>query len=665
MRDEKEETQLKAKKRFIAILMAVLFALAAATPVFAAPSRWAEAYVNQAIALGLVPHRLQSNYRANATRAEFAALAVALYEYWHGTIQGRITFVDTNDADVEKAAYIGIISGVGGNRFNPSGNLTREQAAVLVARVMEAIGTPLPSAAPAFDDNANISSWAREGVGAVQAAGIMGGTGFNMFTPRGSYTREQSIVTMLRLHGVVTAIEAAGDAAWQAAPTPTPAPGTTPMPTPTATPIPTPAPGVTPVPTPPTATPAPTPAATPVPTPAPTPIPTPAPGGREAPFLYTQSNITIPNRPMTAAERQGWIDEYMANGGASAFELEVLRIVNQERAAHGLSPLAICHTLMLAARFYAQTMANLNTTLSHHIGPYGGSFGTADAFGDHFTTMRAANGQAGRWTPEAAVQGWMDSPGHRDNILHPNATRIGTGFHLGGQWGVFGYQLFGGGAATQVPTQAPTHSPAPTASPVPTPDASPATSPTPTPSPAPTSVPTAAPQFPVPESAITLPNRSQTQDERDEWIAEYWAMGGPAAFELEVVRLVNELRAEYGLSQLQVDYSLMMAARFYTQLMANLNTTLGHNEGPYRIPGATHGGSRATAETFGARLRWNGGNGSAGSRTPANLVDAWYNSPGHNAFMLSPEHRYIGVGAHQGGQWGAFHYMFMSDQPSL
>lgn len=173
--------------------------------------------------------------------------------------------------------------------------------------------------------------------------------------------------------------------------------------------------------------------------------------GREEPFAYTESAITLPNRRLTDVERQNWIAEYMENGGASAFELEVIRLTNLERAEYGLSPLAICHTLMLAARFYAQTMANLNTGLGHRYGPYGGSFGTADAFGDRVTGVRAANGHGGTWTPEATVAGWMNSSGHRANILNPNLTRMGTGSHLGGGRGVYHYQLFGAGAATPVP----------------------------------------------------------------------------------------------------------------------------------------------------------------------------------------------------------------------
>ena len=142
-------------------------------------------------------------------------------------------------------------------------------------------------------------------------------------------------------------------------------------------------------------------------------------------------------------------------------------------------------------------------------------------------------------------------------------------------------------------------------------------------------------------------------------------MGGAFHFELEVVRLVNEIRVEHGLSRVEIDDSLMMAARFYTQIMANLNTNLGHNEGPYRVPGATHGASRNVAEAFGGQLRWNGGNASAGRRTPEDLVlNGWMNSPGHRNFILSPEHRFIGAGTHAGGRWGVFHYLFLSDTAS-
>ena len=166
-------------------------------------STWAHEGIIQAIALGLVPFNLQASYNQAITRAEFAALVVTLYENQRGTITGRSTFGDTNDVNVQKAAYIGVVAGVGNNRFAPNDTLTREQAAVMLARLADAIDSPLPQQVATFADNTQISDWARDGVGRVQAVGIMGGVGDNMFAPRGSYTREQSIITILRLFEIV------------------------------------------------------------------------------------------------------------------------------------------------------------------------------------------------------------------------------------------------------------------------------------------------------------------------------------------------------------------------------------------------------------------------------------------------------------------------------
>ena len=112
---------------------------------------------------------------------------------------GRVAFIDTTDVNVQKAAYIGVVTGVCENRFDPGAGLTREQAAVMLSRLADAIGQPLPREAATFADNAQISSWAVEQVGHVQASGIMGGVGDNRFDPQGAYTIEQSIVTVMRL----------------------------------------------------------------------------------------------------------------------------------------------------------------------------------------------------------------------------------------------------------------------------------------------------------------------------------------------------------------------------------------------------------------------------------------------------------------------------------
>jgi hypothetical protein len=170
------------------------------TTVASTPTAWAQADVQAAIVAGIVPQALQSGYTAATTRAEFCALAVALYETATGAeIDGRVTFADTDDANVEKMAALGVVTGVGDNLFSPAAKLTREQAATMLARLAGALGKPLPAQTATFADSAGISGWALDAAGQVQAAGIMGGVGENTFAPRGDYTREQSIVTMKRL----------------------------------------------------------------------------------------------------------------------------------------------------------------------------------------------------------------------------------------------------------------------------------------------------------------------------------------------------------------------------------------------------------------------------------------------------------------------------------
>ena len=126
--------------------------------------------------------------------------------------------------------------------------------------------------------------------------------------------------------------------------------------------------------------------------------------------------------------------------------------------------------------------------------------------------------------------------------------------------------------------------------------------------------------------------------------------------------LVNKIREEHNLSILQIDDTLMLAARYYTQLQANLNTMNGHNQGPYATnTNAQHGASANVVIAFGGQLRWSAGNADVGRRNPQEVVDAWMNSSEHRRYILSHEHQFIGMGTTFGGRWGAFHYLFLSN----
>ena len=138
-----------------------------------------------------------------------------------------------------------------------------------------------------------------------------------------------------------------------------------------------------------------------------------------------QSQIQLPNRRLTQSEINRWIAEYNEMGGANTFEQEVLRLTNIERADRGLAPLQLNPTLMMSARFKAQSMADLNY-FSHENPVYG-----------HFTNISrevfniaVSSENVARWqrTPSEVVTAWMNSPGHRANILNPDWTEIGVGF---------------------------------------------------------------------------------------------------------------------------------------------------------------------------------------------------------------------------------------------
>jgi len=152
-----------------------------------------------------------------------------------------------------------------------------------------------------------------------------------------------------------------------------------------------------------------------------------------------RSAITLPNRVLTDAEMSDWQAEYAELGGANEFELEVVRLVNEVRAEHNLAPFSICPTLMMAARFKSQSMSDLD--YMSHDGVYGAPWDLMRAFGASpgFAAENIARGQN---SPESVMQSWMNSPGHRDNILGANYTVIGVGAHRDASGRIAWTQMF-------------------------------------------------------------------------------------------------------------------------------------------------------------------------------------------------------------------------------
>ena len=168
------------------------------------PSAWASEQVNFAISQGLVPEDLQRLYSQSITRAEFAELAVLLYESVAGReIEGRMQRSMPTDINMLKMGYLGVVTNVGDRAFAPGNPVIREEAAVMLSRLADAMGHTLAQMDSTFIDSNQISDWAIEEVGKVQAAGIMNGGGASRFDPQDFFTREQAIVTMVRLFELI------------------------------------------------------------------------------------------------------------------------------------------------------------------------------------------------------------------------------------------------------------------------------------------------------------------------------------------------------------------------------------------------------------------------------------------------------------------------------
>ena len=116
----------------------------------------------------------------------------------------------------------------------------------------------------------------------------------------------------------------------------------------------------------------------------------------------------------------------VVNSTAAAYENEVTRLVNVERAKAGLPALSINWQLARVARYKSQDMVN-NNYFSHTSPTYGSPFDMMKSFGISFTAA-GENIAMGQTSPQAVMTGWMNSSGHRANILNSRYTQIGAGY---------------------------------------------------------------------------------------------------------------------------------------------------------------------------------------------------------------------------------------------
>ncbi len=131
-------------------------------------------------------------------------------------------------------------------------------------------------------------------------------------------------------------------------------------------------------------------------------------------------------------------EEDSSDDNMHAFVKEVVNLVNKERAKEGLSPLTIDTKVQAAAQVRA---VECEQSFSH-TRPNGSSFATALKEQNVSYQSAGENIAWGQRSPQAVMDGWMNSEGHRANIMNPNFTTIGVGYYQNANGTNYWCQLF-------------------------------------------------------------------------------------------------------------------------------------------------------------------------------------------------------------------------------
>ena len=178
------------------------------TTSLAPPSDWAAKDVDFARAFGILEEGKEYNFLKPITREEFCEL---IYNYCANVLEMLSTadgdrFADTDNPKIEILCAMGIINGKSTHEFAPDDALTREEAAVILQRMVNAtVPVTVTEMWFEFDDIDYISDWAMDAVQTMCNMNVMNGVGGNEFAPKEVYTTEQAIVTITRVYSAQTA----------------------------------------------------------------------------------------------------------------------------------------------------------------------------------------------------------------------------------------------------------------------------------------------------------------------------------------------------------------------------------------------------------------------------------------------------------------------------
>lgn len=143
--------------------------------------------------------------------------------------------------------------------------------------------------------------------------------------------------------------------------------------------------------------------------------------------------------PNSGGSTTGGSSNTTNTSGLTADELEVFNLINEQRTKNGLSALKIDSEVQNVARIKAKDMVN-NNYFSHTSPTYGSPFDMLNSFKVSYKT--AGENIAGNSSNSAAVTAWMNSSGHKANILNSSFNYTGVGVVNGSKYGKIYVQMF-------------------------------------------------------------------------------------------------------------------------------------------------------------------------------------------------------------------------------
>ena len=163
--------------------------------------------------------------------------------------------------------------------------------------------------------------------------------------------------------------------------------------------------------------------------------------GTNKPEQIPEPGQEIPAKPENEkpAEQEEEQPQYNETDNSS-YEMRVLNLVNEQRRKNGVAALTYSYELEAVGKAHSEDMLK-NHYFSHNSLDGKTPFDRMRAAGISFG-YAAENIAAGQQGPDEVVNSWMNSEGHRKNILNPNYKKMGVGIAYGGSYGIYWTQEF-------------------------------------------------------------------------------------------------------------------------------------------------------------------------------------------------------------------------------